>query len=460
MDILFVTPSLLPYPVESGPAEACAALAKALRGLGHRVTLLAPYPDDGDAHLTGLSRRLDPLSFELGSDHEEVSVFDGRSSAGVEWILLEHKALADLYDEGSAGLRAQAVLARAAAELFGRERSFDAIHFHGEETALACAVAALEKRLTTVFSVYSLTRPLSFPAREARALGFDALLGEDGTLCPVRSAIACARRVTTSVPQRALNAEPAEGIDGTVAAALKARAQDLTAVLTGLDASVWNPVTDPHLWARYTPVDIHGKLRNKAMLQQELKLDVDPDVALLGAVEGAVGAARIERVAQELVRTDVQLVVQVLDEDADAIDSLIALSDRMPHRLQVRIGDSQMRTHRIVAGADALLIASDRPVLSMAAQRYGTLPVARRGAVAGENIVDIDPKLQTGTGILVDDRSPEALLAGARRAIAAFNRGLPFERLRVRLMRLDHSWEKAARQLEHVYLQAADIQAA
>ena len=65
-----------------------------------------------------------------------------------------------------------------------------------------------------------------------------------------------------------------------------------------------------------------------------------------------------------------------------------------------------------------------------------------------------------GSGILYDDRSPEALLAGARRAVAAFNRGLPFERLRTRIMRADLSWERSARAFELVYMQAADIQAA
>jgi starch synthase len=168
----------------------------------------------------------------------------------------------------------------------------------------------------------------------------------------------------------------------------------------------------------------------------------------------------LSRVAGELARTDVQLVIQVLDEDAESIDTLIGLSERMPHRLQVRIGDSQMRAHRILAASDALLVAADRPVLAMAAQRYGTMPVARRGSLSAETIVDIDAKLDTGTGILYDDRSPEALLAGARRAIAAFNRGLPFERARERLMRIDHSWERAARLIEHVYFAAAEIQAA
>ena len=112
------------------------------------------------------------------------------------------------------------------------------------------------------------------------------------------------------------------------------------------------------------------------------------------------------------------------------------------------------------AASDALLLGSDRPTLAMAAQRYGTLPVARRGSLAAESIVDIDAKLTAGSGILYDDRTSAALLAGARRAIAAFNRGGPFERLRTRIMQIDHSFERAARALEHVYLQAADIEAA
>jgi starch synthase len=458
MDILFVTPSLTPYPVEAGPAEASTALAKSLRNLGHRVTLCAPYPDDPDPSLTGLARRLDPLHVEVGGTTERVNVHDGRSSAGVEWTLLEHPSLIDLYEAGEAGLYSQALLGGAVSALLARERAFDAVHFHGEETALACSMIALERRLSTIFSVYSLATPLRFEREVARKLGLDPLI-DDRTLCPLLHAISHARRVTTSSPQRVVEAEA--GTPGSdVAQALKQRGGDLSVVLGGLDPATWNPLTDSHLFARYTPLELTGKARNKAMLQSELKLDIDPDVALLGVVEGAVGSARVEAIAQELVRTDVQLVVQVLDEEADCVDRLIALSERMPHRLKVRLGDSQMRAHRILAASDALLLASDRPTLCMAAQRYGTLPVARRATAAAEFIVDIDPKLVSGSGILYDDRSSEAFLAGARRAIAAFNRGLPFEKLRSRLMRADYSWERSARALEHVYTEAAGTQAA
>lgn len=459
MDILFVTPSLTPFPVEAGPAEASTALAKSLRNLGHRVSLCAPYPDEPEAGLTGLARRLDPLLVELGGTTERVSVHDGRSSAGIEWTLLEHPALADLYETNAAGLYAQALLGRATTALLARERAFDAVHFHGEETALACAMVALERRLSTIFSVYSLAAPLRFDAEDARRLGLDALLDERGALCPLLRAITHARRVSTNAPQRVLDVD-AGSREGEIARALRERGGELQVVLGGLDPAIWNPLTDSHLFARYTPLDLGGKARNKAMLQSELKLAIDPDIALLGVVEAAIGGARVEAIARELVRTDVQLVVQVLDEEAECVDRLIALSERMPHRLKVKLGDSQMRAHRIVAASDALLLASDRPTLAMAAQRYGTLPVARRNTSAAEAIVDIDPKLASGNGILYDERSSEAFLAGARRAIAAFNRGLPFEKLRARMMRADHSWERAARAFEHMYLQAANIQAA
>ncbi len=459
MDILFVTPSLLPFNVASGPAEACGALSKTLRALGHRVTVLAPYPDQQGSSITHLARRLDPMLVDIGGKQEAITVHDGRSSAGVEWVLLEHPLLGDLFEDGPAALSAQVLLAKASVALLGRDHSHDTVHVHGEEAALACALIALERRLPTVFSAYSLATPLSFEASQARALGLDALILPGGAVCPMLSAIACARRVTTHAQGRLLHAA-SEDDASPVAKALLARGADLSSLGFGLDASIWNPLTCTHLVARYTPVDLTGKARNKSMLQHELKLDVDPDVALLGAIEGDIGAERIERIARELVRTDMQMVVQILDEDAESIDSLIAMSERMPHRLQVRIGDSQLRMHRIVSASDALLIAADRPVLAMAAQRYGTLPVARRDSVAAESVIDIDPKLVTGTGVLYDDRSPAALLAGARRAVAAFNRGRLFEELRPKLMRLDHSWERVARAAEHVYAQAAVVQAA
>ena len=43
MEIVFVTPELHPYSKVGGLADAVAGLAKALRGLGHRVAVVTPF---------------------------------------------------------------------------------------------------------------------------------------------------------------------------------------------------------------------------------------------------------------------------------------------------------------------------------------------------------------------------------------------------------------------------------
>lgn len=444
-----MSPSALPFPVEAGPAEACTALAKALKNLGHTVTVLAPLPEDAETAFGTLSRRLDALVLDVGGRRESVQVFDARSAGGIEYVLIDHASFQDLYEDDARALTAQVLLGRATVALLARERAFDVVHCHGEETALACVFAALERRQRTVFGCYAHTGTLSFSAREALAVGLAELV-ENDALEPVVHAIRSAGQVTTATPKRVL-ADLALASHNAVAAALRARGGDVYPVRFGLDGSVFNPGTCPQLFARYTPFDLSGKGRSKTMLQAELKLELDPDVCLIGAIEGGAAGSRLASVLDDLMRTDVQIVVQVLDERADSVERLVQLSERMPHRLQVRLGESTTRSQRILAASDALLCASDRPTLVLAAQRYGALPIACAGDLGAEAIVDLEPNLGSGNGILCDGPSPAQMLAGARRAIAAFNRGRPFERLRARFMGQDVSWEQPARMLEQLY---------
>jgi starch synthase len=449
MDLLFVSPSALPFPVEAGPAEASTALAKALKNLGHTVTMLAPLPEDAETAFGTLSRRLDALVLDVGGSRESVHVFDARSPGGIDYVLIDHPAFQDLYEDDARALTAQVLLGRATVALLARERSFDVVHCHGEETALACVFAAIERRQRTVFGCYAHTGTLTFSAREAAAVGLSELV-EGDLLSPVVHAIRSAGQVTTSTPRRVL-ADLGYARQNAVASALRARGGEVYPVRLGLDGSVFNPATCPQLFARYTPFDLTGKARSKTMLQSELKLELDPEVCLIGVIEGGAAGQRLATVLEDLMRTDVQLVVQVLDEHAPSVPQLVSLSERMPHRLQVRLGESTTRSQRILAASDALMCASDRPTLVLAAQRYGALPIACAGDLGAEAIVDIEPSLASGSGIVCDGPSPAQMLAGARRAIAAFNRGRPFERMRARVMGEDVSWEQPARMLEQLY---------
>ena len=79
-----------------------------------------------------------------------------------------------------------------------------------------------------------------------------------------------------------------------------------------------------------------------------------------------------------------------------------------------------------------------------------SLPVARATGGLVDTVVDCDAKLETGTGFLFEEPTPDALFGAVQRAIAAF--ATPrWPSLRRRVMRLDRGWERAARQYEQTY---------
>jgi len=107
----------------------------------------------------------------------------------------------------------------------------------------------------------------------------------------------------------------------------------------------------------------------------------------------------------------------------------------------------------VFAAADVVLVPSRREpcgLVQMYAQRYGAVPVAHATGGLRDTIVDCDAKLETGTGFLFEETSPDALLGAIERSLAA--RTLPGWPVLVRrVMRLDRGWDRPARRYEQVY---------
>src|SRR5258708_3204147 len=124
MEILFVTTELAPFVKVGGLADVSAALPKALRMLGHSVTLVLPRYAALEAGGLLVARRLTPLKFTLGDRSFEITVFDGRLASQVDLVLVDVPQMLDrasVYGEGGEdypdnALRV-ATLSRAAAEV-------------------------------------------------------------------------------------------------------------------------------------------------------------------------------------------------------------------------------------------------------------------------------------------------------------------------------------------------------
>jgi starch synthase len=478
MEITFVTTELAPFVKVGGLADVSAALPKALRSLGHSVTVVLPrYPALEEQGLL-LARRLTPLRFTLGGRAYEATVLDGRLASQVDLVVVDVPGLFDR--PGVYGERGEdypdnalrfAVLSRAVAELV-RQRvasglPVDIVHCNDWPSALvptylrALAVETPAVAATkTILTIHNVAHQGVFPKDTLPALG----LGWEhfhvdgiefyGGINLLKQGIVTADAVTTVSPTYARQIQTPE-LGARLDGVLRARGEGLVGIVNGVDYAVWNPATDAAIAVRYDAEDTANKARCKGALQKELGLAVDINavvVAFVGRLVDQKGTDLVIAAAPRLLRaTDAQLVLAG-DGEPRLVAEAEALVAHTQGRTALARAAAEALVHRIFAGADVVLVPSRYEpcgLVQMYAQRYGALPVAHATGGLVDTIVDCDAKLETGTGFLFDEPTADALLGATERAIAA--RALTrWTALVRRVMRLDRGWDRPARRYDQV----------
>lgn len=478
MDILLVTAEVAPYSRSTHAAETCAALPKALRGLGHKVTVLSPLWASIDPSGRQLARRLVKIEVEIDGQKRTLPLFEGRSAGGVDLAFLADETLfphnAAPSDEGPDTAARWAAFARGSLEFIKKRDSRpDVIHCVGWQTAVLPALLRNNDALS------SIPTALTIPDVRAKGLYEKAALatfGLDpswwridgvefyGKLSTLKAGVQTAGRLAVPSPSYAQEiTSEAGGLEG----ALRARQTHLVGILDGIDTSVWNPATDPWLETRFDPMDVqgagkYGKQRDKSAFQKELGLPVRGDVALIsavGAIGDASGEGMLAEIGPKLLRNDVQLaIIAEPGSDPEVVSRFVELASRWTDRIAVRHDADQGLVHRAMGASDLVLVSSPHDASgarAMQAHRYGALPIARRAGGIADAVVDCDAQLLSGTGFLWDENHADAMLAALQRGLAAFAHGPQFRALQHRVMTIDHSWDRSARLYERLYRSAA-----
>jgi starch synthase len=479
MDILFVATELWPYVKVGGLADVTASLTKALRGLGHKVTIVLPRFPAFEAGGLLVARRLTPLKINLGDKNLDVMVYDGRLASQVDLILVDVPEL--FARPGVYGERGEdypdnairfAILSRAAAEI-AKQRAetrtpFDIVHCNDWPTALvpaflrALAVDVPALAATrSVLTIHNLSHQGIFPKALLPELGLDwSAYGIDGiefygSLNILKHGILKADAVTTVSETYARDIqteEQGEKLDGV----LRARGAALAGITNGVDYGIWNPATDPALAARYDAQDLLGKGRCRGALQRELGLPLEPEAPILisvGRLCEQKGTDVLTTAIPKLLRsTDAQIIVAG-DGEPGRAEKLTDAALKSHGRMVFVQAASEAVVHRMLAAADLVLLPSRYEpcgLVQLYAQRYGALPVANATGGFIDTIVDCDAKLETGTGFLFRGVTAPNLIAAVERALVA--RATPaWTTLVRRVMRLDRGWERPARRYEQVY---------
>ena len=482
MDIVLVAPEIAPYAKTLPSAEAVAALAKALRTLGHKVSVILPLWASIDPSARHLGRRLTKIEVEIGGAATRLSLHEGRTSGGVDLLFLgsDDHFPADVTagDEAEAASLRWGVFLRGAMELLRRRESRpDVVHVHEWQTAPLALMLREDAGLSSIPRVLSISAMDAVGRFERTALahfgiapGLFSIDGVEffGKFSALKAGLVAAGRIVTPGPAF-LRGFLERGGGGGLEGVLKSREGALVGIVPGVDASVFNSATDPHLTTRFDAMDVagagtFGKMRCKAALQQELGLPVKADVPLavvIGRSGPRSGLDRLAEIVPTLARNDVQLAVIVDDAGSTATSRIAELAGRFGDRIALRLGagttDDVALAHRALGAGDLAIVAAledPRTTLQMEAHRYATLPVGRRIGLMADTVVDCDAQLRSGDGFTFEEATSEALLGGIQRAIAGFALGAPFRAAQLRAIGADHGWERPARLHERVYRQA------
>ena len=245
-----------------------------------------------------------------------------------------------------------------------------------------------------------------------------------------------------------------EGLDGL----LRAKSNHLVGIVNGLDYDFYNPETDIDIECHYDATNvIQAKKINKLALQKKLGLDCDENVFMIGIVSRLTdqkGFDLVQCVIEQICREDVQLVI--LGTGERKYEELFSYyAKKYPNRVSANIYYSEELSHEIYAGCDAFLMPSlfePCGLSQLMSLRYGTLPIVRETGGLRDTVIPYNEYTGEGTGYSFANYNAHEMLYIINYAKETyFSHRKQWDKMVVRAMKQDFSWDTSAREYEKLY---------
>lgn len=479
LEVLLIAPEAAPFAKTGGLADVLGGLPPALERLGVRVRLAIPghrsaWTAGPPIEPTGLAVTV-PIGPRMVEGRLLLSKLPGSS---VEVCLIDCPEFFDrdgIY-QGPDGDYLDNVsrfvfFQRAALEAIDRLGwRPNVLHLHDWTTGLVPAYLDEFHRqrpryadVGTLLTIHNLAYQGAFRPAELPLTGLGHRpdqrreLEAHGGLNFLKAGLVRADMISTVSPTYAREIQTPEfgrGLDGL----LRSRSADLRGIVNGIDPDAWTPATDHRIAARYDVSSVvEGKAACKAALQREAGLPVRPGVPLLaqiGRFDPQKGWELLADAADDLLRDDVQLVVLGAG-DCRFQERLDRIARQSPDRLHVFSGFHDGQAHRILAGADLLLMPSLYEPCGLGqlyGMAYGAVPVVRETGGLADTVVDAAEGGDSATGFQFREPSSRAFLEAIRRALT-FRETNPSGWLRMihAGMRQDWSWDRVTRSYVDLY---------
>ena len=469
--VTHLTAEYWPFARTGGLGEAVSGLATFQALAGHPTTVVMPLYQQVRETTPSLERTGSPITVTLAGRTERAWLYRTPKSSGPQVFFIEHPDFFDRpgiygdssgdYPDNSRRFATFCLAALTALPEIAPETQV--LHAHDWHTALApvyvrntLAAEPFFSRLKIVLSVHNAGYQGHFPPETVADVGLPPELYHVGVfewygrMNALKGALAFSDVAVTVSPTHAQELRTPEGGFG-LHDSFIAKGDRMVGILNGIDPILWNPATDPEIDANYSADDLAGKKRCKAAIQKAYGL-TPGQAPLFGMSARMVAQKGLDLIlgADLLETSDAQFIFLGAGEHRyhQALGDLAAAA---PDRVAVEFAFTDHVEHRLLAGADALLMPSQYEpcgLTQMRAQHYGTVPVARRVGGLTDSITD------GVTGFLFDEYTPAGLEQAIGRAVTAYGERTTWRKLVKAAMARQFGWDRSAEQYMALYRRA------
>ena len=477
MKILFAASECVPFIKTGGLADVVGALSPVLKQQGVDVRVIIPLYASIPEKWTSQMKQECEFEVELCWRKQYCGI-KSLEYQGVTFYFVDNQfyfGRSYIYGLGGDEYERFGFFSRAVIDALPHlDFQPDIIHCHDWQTGMVPALLKIQyahfpfyQNMKTAYTIHNLQYQGVFPIKAVQdTLGLgDSLFTSDKLECYgcanyMKAGLVYADELTTVSPSYSDEIQTAfygERLDGL----LRARKDQLSGILNGIDIDDYDPSKDPMIYANYDAYHLGGKEVCKAELQKELGLDVDPDAPVVGIISrlsNQKGLDLIECVIRELMDTGIQLVVLGMGE-AKYTNLFSWAESEYPGRLAARFAMNHQLAHRIYAGADMFLMPSQFEPCGLSqliALRYGTVPIVRETGGLRDTVLSYNKFTDEGNGFSFFNYNAHDMLHTVRRAVHYYkNNREVWYKLIVRGMEGDYSWTASAAKYLEMYTRLA-----
>jgi starch synthase len=477
MNICFVASECVPFVKTGGLADVLGSLPRHIQSANNTCRIVIPRYSSINVTDCGL-RRVDSNTLEnirIGQHSFENIFWEGRlpdSEVLINLVECPHyfdrkQIYTNDPDEGERFL----FLQKAALNVLRASGSSpDILHCNDWQAGLLPALIRHENRkdsffetTRTVFTIHNLAYHGTFPLSIIDQAGLDpnetvpgGTYEYYGSVSMLKAGICVADAVTTVSPTYAreiLTPEQGAGMDSV----LRARPDNITGILNGIDLDTWNPVSDPLLPHNFSDTDLTGKDSCRTSLLNHVHLPVISEVPVIGIVSRFAdqkGFALLFPFLSDLLQERFFQLIVLGTGDAGTVRYFQKLEAEFPDMISLSSGYNEELAHLIEGGADIFLMPSRYEpcgLNQMYSMRYGTIPVVRRTGGLADTVFDVDENPERGNGFSFGPYSSDALERVILRAIRSFSDKTRWSAIQRRGMTTDYSWTPAALRYTSLY---------